>query len=104
MVNAAGDDDPEGKQKANKVLISDIQTEGNAIISKKELLSVIKIKRGDEYIQSRLMENQEAVVNYYKAKGFFKAEVEANVMQKRDLIRLLRFFRLKRVSGQRLQR
>ena len=71
MVNAAGDDDPEGKQKANKVLISDIQTEGNAIISKKELLSVIKIKRGDEYIQSRLMENQEAIVNYYKAKGFF---------------------------------
>ena len=95
MVNAAGDDDPEGKQKANKVLISDIQTEGNAIISKKELLSVIKIKRGDEYIQSRLMENQEAVVNYYKAKGFFKAEVEANVMQKKRPDQIVAVFQIK---------
>ena len=61
-----------------KVVISDIKIEDNAIISTKELLNIIKIKKGDEYIQSRLIENQEAVINYYKAKGFFKADVEAN--------------------------
>ncbi len=66
-----------------KALISDIRIEGNAIISTKELLNIIKIKKGDEYIHSRLIENQDAIINYYKAKGFFKAEVEASVEQEK---------------------
>ncbi|MBI5043957.1 MAG: outer membrane protein assembly factor BamA [Nitrospirae bacterium] len=77
-----------------KVMISDIQTEGNAIISTKELLSIIKIKKGDEYIHSRLKENEEAVINYYKAKGFFKAEVAAKAVQEKSPDKVAALFQI----------
>ena len=54
-----------------KVLISDIRIEENAIISTKEISGLIKIKKGDEYSRRKTEETAETIGNYYKQKGFF---------------------------------
>ena len=66
-----------------KVLISDIRIEENAIIFTKEISGLIKIKKGDEYSRRKTEETAETIENYYKQKGFFKAEVEAETIQEK---------------------
>ncbi len=66
-----------------KVLISDISIEGNAIISTKEISGLIKIKKGGEYSRRKTEDTAEAIGNYYKQKGFFKAEVDTETIQEK---------------------
>ncbi|MBI3354467.1 MAG: outer membrane protein assembly factor BamA [Nitrospirae bacterium] len=77
-----------------KVLISDIRIEENAIISTKEISGLIKIKKGDEYSRRKTEETAEIIGNYYRQKGFFKAEVEAETIQEKTPDRVSVVFKI----------
>jgi len=65
----------------NKIIIKDVQIKGNRNINTDKILSAIKSKPGNEYVESIVKDDLQKIKEIYKKHGYFKAE--ARITQKK---------------------